>query len=240
MRSRNRMAAGLMALRQIGRQQRGSSRGRRPLLAVTVLLGFALAAASAPSPATGLGGISGAVLDELSRPLPGATVTAVPVGVALGAALPQARTDARGRFTIGRLHWGRYIVSAAKPSAGYPFLYWGIYGTRGEAEVSLSSKAPTARLRLRVGPKAGILFGTVEDSSNSAPIKDAVVRIKVAGEINSWVDMSIPATFRLLLPPDVVATLTFRARGFRPISAQFRMRPGQREHYIARLAPASP
>ena len=68
------------------------------------------------------GVIEGVVLGEGGRPLPSARVNALAMGAgaALGTALPEAETDANGRFRMNLVAWGKYAVAEQKVSDQYP------------------------------------------------------------------------------------------------------------------------
>ncbi len=84
---------------------------RRSALAVTAVL---LLGAASPARLTAQSGgtISGAVLDQLAKAIPGAKVTAKSEA---GAVSGSATTDGDGRFTIGGLAAGTYSVETTAP-----------------------------------------------------------------------------------------------------------------------------
>src|SRR5215469_9910791 len=68
----------------------------------------------------GYGSIEGTVTDEDGTVISGATVYAFTIGRPTAAAIPNAQTDAAGRYIFKRLDYGRYSVVPAKPADNYP------------------------------------------------------------------------------------------------------------------------
>lgn len=184
------------------------------------LLGFVLVAtvAAAPSgragPRAKWGTIRGIVVDDHGSPLARAMVTAEPP--ILAGVPPTTRTNAQGGFAITHLGWVKYKVYASKISAGYPENLGGFYGTGGVATVNLSPAAPRAYVRIRLGPRAGILHGRVTNAVTGKPINAADFRLVWVGSPNDWMMTSQPSTYRVFLPPSTAVDLEVSAPGFVP------------------------
>jgi Carboxypeptidase regulatory-like domain len=68
------------------------------------------------------GSVHGTVADASGTPVKGATVYAHPLDRPMAGIVPHDISDERGSFSISKLNYGRYSVSAAKPDDGYPEL----------------------------------------------------------------------------------------------------------------------
>jgi len=112
------------------------------------------------------GSVHGTVVDDSGMPVKGATVYAHPLDRPMAGIVPHDISDENGSFTISKLDYGRYSVSAAKPDEGYPELNFAFY-TGFHAKLSvirLSAQHKSATVALHLGKKAGILKGTVADA----------------------------------------------------------------------------
>jgi iron complex outermembrane recepter protein len=96
---------------EVNRVNQGVSIRRRSALAVTAVLLLGVAAPTRLLAQSG-GTISGAVLDQLGKSIPGAKVTAKSDA---GAVSGSTTTDADGHFTIGGLAAGTYSVETTSP-----------------------------------------------------------------------------------------------------------------------------
>jgi hypothetical protein len=80
--------------------------------------------------------------------------------------IPHSKTDDAGHFLIdvsplcGR---GQYAVNASKEEEGCPDVASEFYGHMTQT-VSLTPPTNTATVAIRLGPKAGTLFGSVTDA----------------------------------------------------------------------------
>jgi len=164
-------------------------------------------------PHTAAGRIQGTVLDDHNLPLARAKVEALPP--VLGGVPPMAWTDAGGHFVIGHLAWGKYKVFAMKESAGYPDTTTGFY-SGGFVTATLSSAAPNANLRLRLGPKAAVIRGSVTNALTRAPIRTANSKLVRVSSPHDWIMTSPPSKYRVLLPPSTAVNLDVSAPGYLP------------------------
>jgi hypothetical protein len=77
--------------------------------------------------------------------------------------MPTAVSDESGQFAIEGLETGTYDVFGESDAAGYPNTAISFYSTKEPTRVVLGSDSPGARIVLNLGPRAGVLSGTVID-----------------------------------------------------------------------------
>src|SRR5580700_1671898 len=112
---------------------------------------FLLAAASAqqndePRPK---GVIYGIAIGQDGQPAKQISLTAEPLGVALGAALPHTRTNDAGEYRFENVPWwGRYMVYADDENEGYSSFSTGPAGDGSPPEVELTPEHPEAEMRV--------------------------------------------------------------------------------------------
>jgi hypothetical protein len=160
------------------------------------------------------GSIRGTVVDERGSVLSGAIVGVYPIsGPTQHSIVREAETDAAGRFSLDRLDWGKYNVCARKEDLDYPNTFFTFYGDRAPNEASLTPASPTADVKIRVGPKAAILIGSVTNSGNGAPVNATFKLVRTASP-GDWFSTSAPSSYRLLLPPSTDVLLEVTAPGF--------------------------
>jgi hypothetical protein len=163
----------------------------------------------------GSGIISGMVVDEHGSPVPAAEVD---VDAEDGRVRSKARrfveTDSEGRFSIDGLQWGKYRVFAKKESSGYPDMAFPFYSTELYPVASVIEYAPTAHVQIRFGPKAGTLEGHVTNAETGSPLNAGFKLIRAA-DPESWLSISAPPVYRVLLPSDVDIQVEVSAPGFK-------------------------
>ncbi len=149
------------------------------------------------------GVIEGTVRYENGNPANGATVYASPMGRPMGAIVPHAATDETGHFAIPHLQLGKYAVAAEKLDEDYPDMSKQFYSDGKFATVLLSPGHADDDVNLRLGPKAGVLTGTVSDAVNGSPLSPCVELIR-ASEPNNFLSSNglIKPNYRLLVPPN--------------------------------------
>lgn len=147
-----------------------------------------------------------------------------------------------GSFLIRRVQWGTYAVEADKPGAGYPTViaFGGIYGRRQFPWATLSPQAPAATVVVRIGPKAGILSGTIVNARTGKSITQARIDLKRMGHARTQTSEAVRAHFTLLIPSEMAITLTVHARGFEPWHETVKMASGERKVLMIRLRPLAP
>jgi hypothetical protein len=161
------------------------------------------------------GSIRGTVLDENGAPISGAKVNAERENGRPGSLLIRyVETDSHGQFEITRLTWGKYRLFAKNEDAGYPDMRWAFYSNDVYPIVALSPGVPEPEIRIQLGPKAGILTGSITNSLTGAPIS-AGFKLTRTAPANKWISTSVAPNFRLLLPPATDILLEVSAPGFR-------------------------
>jgi hypothetical protein len=149
------------------------------------------------------GVIEGTVRYENGNAAKGVTVYAPPVGRPMAGIIPQTVTDESGHFAITHLWLGKYAVAAEKLDEDYPDMSKQFYSNGKFETVFLSTEHAAAAVKLRLGPKAGVLIGTVTDAVTGTPLNpcDELVR---ASEPNNFLRSSglIKPSYRLLVPPN--------------------------------------
>ena len=164
------------------------------------------------------GSVSGTVTDEEGKPSTGATAYAHPMDRPMMGIVPQSRTDAAGHFKIEHLWWGRYGVSAAKKEDGYPEVFGEFFARKYRPQiVTLGPDHPNPTVTIRLGPKAGVLTGTVTDAATAAPL-DVCSEFRWASDPNNFMSGSglVNAEFRVLMPPDTALLWKVWADGYKP------------------------
>src|SRR5580692_10319654 len=116
------------------------------------------------------GVISGTVVNQRGQAVVGATVTADELDRPFIGVRPWAETDAAGKFSVGRLAWGKYAVCAHKEADGYRQICNSIFTKDSAPILTLSLRAPVASVQVIIGPKAGILIGTIRDAVTALPV----------------------------------------------------------------------
>jgi len=160
--------------------------------------------------------IVGTVLDQRGQPLRDISVQAFLKQT--GMYMPTADSNNDGQFVIGDLEPGTYDIYGESDAAGYPNTTLSFYGGENPIEVTLGN-CGTATVVLVLGPKAGVLNGTLLDSVTGRPIASPhAPRFIVERAFNreDSIEFSGPAKFRWLVPPWVEVTLKVTAEGYRP------------------------
>jgi hypothetical protein len=195
------------------------------------------------------GSVHGTVEDESGIPVKGATVYANPLDRPMAGTIPQDISDENGSFSISKLDYGRYSVSAAKPDEGYPELNFAFY-TGFHAKLSvirLSAQHKSATVALHLGKKAGILKGTVADAITGKPL-NANVEFRWVSEPQNFLSGSglANAQFRILVPSDVAVTMVVSLAGYEnwsyttdtgPVKNAILLVPGEELNLDIRLQP---
>jgi hypothetical protein len=165
----------------------------------------------------GPGLIEGTVIYEDGRPAKGATVSAFPLDRGLAAKVPSADTDELGHFQINRLWLGKFAVTAKKEAEGYPDTNNYFYSDRKIAPIVLSLSNPSATDTILLGPKAGILVGTVADAISGAP-REPCVDFHRASNPNNFMSGTglVNAEYRVLVPSNRDVMMKIWCEGYLP------------------------
>jgi hypothetical protein len=148
--------------------------------------------------------IEGTVVHPDGKPVNGAIAYADPLGRPVGIVLPHDKTDKAGHFTIRiPVAWfGRFAVTAKKEDEDYPEMNQ--FYSKGKFQtVILTLRDPTARVTIRLGPKAGVLLGAVTDALTGAALNPCV-ELRRASSPGNFLSGSglIHRHYRLLIPSD--------------------------------------
>jgi len=165
----------------------------------------------------GPGLIEGTVIYGDGRPAKGATVSAWPTDRGMGAKVPSAITDELGHFQINHLWLGKFAVSAKKEDEGYPDTHSSFYNDSKIAPITLSLSHPSATDTILLGPKAGILVGTIADAVTGA-LLDPCVDFHRAADPNNFLSGTglVNAEYRVLLPSDRDVIMKIWHEGYLP------------------------
>lgn len=148
----------------------------------------------------GEGVIQGVVLDDVGSPLPGAKVHAELKGVAMAKAIRFVESDKNGFFAIDRLEFGTYYVEAMKEDGGYGGMSWSFFNDRPLPTVQISAQARIADVVVSLGPKAGVLTGTIRDAVTGKPIISAGFDLVQVKDRTKWISTGAAPHFWVLIP----------------------------------------
>jgi hypothetical protein len=171
----------------------------RPLI---VLLLSSCAISQIPDPTPLDGRISGTVVNEDGKPVPGATVYVSEEASSLvDANSAVARTDAAGRFDFGRtVKHGVYEIYARQDKEGYPDPTSKFYQPLNFSpqKVQLFGDRPAEKVTVQLQEKAAILAGRVFDADTGRPLRAGVGFTNLRTEAGHFV--SADGEFHALIP----------------------------------------
>lgn len=162
--------------------------------------------------------IDGIVTYDDRKPVRGATVYAVPLGRAMGAIIPHANTDETGHYAISitRSWFGKFAVAAKKEDEDYPDMSRQFYSDGKFQTVNLSASHPNATVIICLGPKAGVLLGTVVDAVTKAPLSPCVEFRRLAEPSNFLRGSGlVQPTYKLLVPPNTDILVNMYLDGYK-------------------------
>ncbi|HVR23226.1 MAG TPA: carboxypeptidase-like regulatory domain-containing protein [Candidatus Polarisedimenticolia bacterium] len=155
-----------------------------------------------PTPVDGR--ISGTVVNEDGKPVPGATVYVSEEASSLvDANSVAARTDSGGRFDFGRkLKHGVYEIYSRKEKDGYPDPTSKFYQPLNFSpqKVQLFGDHPAEKVTVQLQEKAAILAGKVFDANTGQPLKAGIGFTKLRTQAGHFV--LADGKFRALIPAD--------------------------------------
>ena len=209
-----------------------------PLLAISFLT---------PAQATevGEGVIQGVVLGEGGRPVGGAKVHAELKGVPMAKAIRYVETDENGFFLIDQLEFGTYCVSAKSEEEEYGDSGFSFFNDQPAPMARISAQHRIADVVVNLGPKAGILTGTISDAATGKPIPAGFDLAQVKDR-TKWMRTSAAPNFRVLIPSSKEMGVKVSAPAYEAwvypdptIPSQvLRMDPGSEMHLDIKLKPA--
>jgi hypothetical protein len=164
------------------------------------------------------GSIDGTVLYEDGRPTKGATVYASPLGRPIIGIIPHADTDETGYFRIAipSSWFGKFAVAAKKEDEDYPDMSTQFYSDGKFETITLTSGHPTQTVAIHLGPKAGVLVGTVAEALSNTPLSPCV-EFRRASEPNNFLSASglVKPQYKLLIPPDTDILVKISLDGYK-------------------------
>jgi hypothetical protein len=168
-----------------------------------VLLLSSCAISQTPDPTPVDGRISGTVVNEDGKSVPGATVYVSEEASSLvDANSVVARTNVAGRFDFGRkLKHGVYEIYARKEKDGYPDPTSKFYQPLNFSpqKVQLFGDQPAEKVTVQLKEKAAILAGRVFDADTGQPLKAGVGFINLRTEAGSH-SVLADGKFQALIP----------------------------------------
>ena len=193
------------------------------------------------------GVIQGVVLDDMGNPLPGAKVHAEskrPFMLEEIRPLRIVESDQKGFFVIDRLEFGTYYVEAMKEEDGYGGMFWSFFNDKPLPTFQVSAENRIADAVVQLGPKAGILTGTIRDALTGKPLPASFRLMQVKGPHN-WMATSAAPNFRVLIPSSKEIEVKVTAPGYDAWfypglnipSQSLRMEPGSEAHLDILLEP---
>ena len=177
-------------------------------LASCILLVFANAASAQT------GHVYGTVVSEYGSPVAAVKVTAKLISDnPVVRAIKYVETDASGHFQIDHLAWGEYKLFTQKVSDGYPNSASTFYSNASAPRIRLTPQNQSATVTLNLGPKAGVVRGTIVDGVTGAPV-DASVRLWRISNPNFWLEKPLRSQYLLLIPPNASIGMEVSAEGY--------------------------
>jgi Carboxypeptidase regulatory-like domain len=194
----------------------------------------------APITAQETGSIRGIVVDQDGVPVADAEVNASPVGGwRTVRALQYVETDSSGHFSIGELALGKWAVFVKKEQAKYADTSASFYSDNVFPIAALTPAAPVAEVRVQLGPRAGLLTGSVTNAANGAPVSAGFTLTRAAAP-DEWLGTSAPAEYRILLPSSTDVLVEVSEPGFTTWSPghPLRLQPGAEVRMDIQLEPS--
>jgi hypothetical protein len=161
--------------------------------------------------------IDGIVTYEDKKPVKGATVYAAPLGRPMIAITPHAVSDETGYYAIhiSRSWFGKFAVAAKKEDEDFPDMSNQFYSDGNFQTVTLSANHTAETVTIRLGPKAGVLVGTVRDAITGAVLYPCIELRRPNGNFLSGSGL-VKANFRILIPSETNVTVKMWLDGYRP------------------------
>lgn len=197
-----------------------------------------------------LGRISGIVLYENGNPVNDATVLAFPTDRGLAAKVPSAITDEFGHFEVSQLWLGKFQVGAKKESEGYADQTQGFYNQKKIPSTDLSLSHPVASVTVILGPKAGILVGSITDATTNTPL-DPCVDFHRTSDANNFLSGTglMNGQYRMLVPSNRELVMKLWQQNYLPWyfpgtikkseAKPLYLRPGEQKTLNIRLQPGN-
>jgi hypothetical protein len=195
--------------------------------------------------------ICGMVVNEHGQPVEKATVYAHIIdNRPYTGLIPQAETDQTGQFAFQGLDWGQYAVFGKKEEEDYPDTLLPFYSGGMAQTVTLRPPDTDVTVTIRLGPKAGVLVGTVRDAVTGDPLNPCVLLTRVS-DPNLFVEGTglVNHVYRLLIPSNTDVMMKVWLQGYktwhytrtnnRSAIKSVRLKPGEEEMLDIQLEPDS-
>jgi hypothetical protein len=200
----------------------------RNAVAALPILWVLLASAQVVPPAHLHGRIAGILLYPNGTPVPKGRVVAIGARPHENPDEVSSETDQDGRFEFRHLRFTSYWFSPSKEDEAYgdgkAVSVRGGVRLADPTGVKLTPAAPTAHVVLKLGPKWGILRGTVEDRTTHKPVVALLGFAEELGRggsnephyLHGFFKRDAPGAFRILIPPALDLFLQVNADGYKP------------------------
>jgi hypothetical protein len=189
----------------------------KPALAFVGLLLLPAAPAQQNDKPRPSGVIYGIAVAQDGQPAKRIGLTAEPLGVALGTALPRTRTNDAGEYRFNNVPWwGRFTVYADDENEGYSSFSTGPAGDSRPPEVELTPEHPQAELKVLLPPKAGFIYIHLTNQRTGAGISGMrVALLSTENPVSPLFTMSCYSDHVILIPPEKSLLLHISSDGFR-------------------------
>ncbi len=203
---------------------------------VLILLLFAvsLLRAQVGGQSAAYGRINGTVLDENGQLVHDANVCTSVTKGSETVVNCNVSTNESGQFHIDHLNIGTYGVFATKEQDGYSFS-----NPPSARNVIITTSDPNAYLTLRLGPKGGILAGSVKDTETGKPIKTSeVYYVALDAKTSGSAGVNDEGQFQIVFPAGSDVVVVVSAQGYRgwvytdaadPSRPVLRLGPGEKQ-----------
>lgn len=197
------------------------------------------------------GSVGGIVVNEHGQPVEKATVYAhiLDNKPSIGL-IPEAETDETGHFAFRGLEWGQYAVLGKKEEEDFPDTLLTFYSGGIAQTVTLRPPNANVDVTIRLGPKAGVLVGTVRDAVTGDPLNPCV-RLTRVSDPNLFVEGTglVNHVYRLLIPSNTDVMMEVWLQGYktwhytrtidRSTINSVRLKPGEGQQLDIQLEPDS-
>ncbi len=192
------------------------------------------------------GSIYGVAIGKDGQPAAKIGLTAMPLGVALGAILPHTTTDDRGEFRFNLPWWGKYTVYADDGDAGYSRYSTGDFPQCQPPTVEITPEHREAKITVTLPPKAAFLRVELTNRATGASIAALDITVLRDTQTPSLLfSMGGPSAQAVLLPPDQDLLVHIKSDGFREWNAsvgqgkKLHLGPGEHLKLNVELDPAN-
>lgn len=180
------------------------------------LLLLAIAGAQQDNEQPPKGVIYGTAIGQDGQPAKGIVLTAYPLSVPLGTALPSTKTNGTGEYRFENLPWwGKYTVYAEDEDAGYSSFSTGPAGNSHPSEVELNPEHREAEFKVYLPPRAGFLQIRLTNRKTGAGISAMRIALMLPeNPVSHFFSMSCYSNHVILIPPAKHLLLHVTSDGF--------------------------